>query len=86
MWIRGRLPFKYPGSREDCEALAGTDDDPGLGIHRAEPDRVLVDYGGANVAKSLHVGHLRTAAIGESIKRRIGGFTEFLKPTNFTFD
>lgn len=30
---------------------------------------VLIDYGGANVAKSLHVGHLRSAVIGESIKR-----------------
>ncbi|MFQ9515989.1 MAG: arginine--tRNA ligase [Eubacterium sp.] len=30
---------------------------------------VLVDYGGANVAKPLHVGHLRPAVIGESIKR-----------------
>ncbi len=51
--------------------IASMADDPGLGIHRAEPDRVLVDYGGANVAKSLHVGHLRTAAIGESIKRTL---------------
>lgn len=31
--------------------------------------RVIVDFGGANVAKSLHVGHLRSAVIGESIKR-----------------
>ncbi len=30
---------------------------------------VVVDYGGANVAKPLHVGHLRPAVIGESIKR-----------------
>ncbi len=32
-------------------------------------DKIIVDYGGANVAKPLHVGHLRTAIIGESIKR-----------------
>lgn len=31
--------------------------------------KVLVDYGGPNVAKALHVGHLRPAIIGESIKR-----------------
>lgn len=31
--------------------------------------KVVVDYGGANVAKPLHVGHLRSATIGESIKR-----------------
>ena len=30
---------------------------------------VVVDYGGANVAKPLHIGHLRSAIIGESIKR-----------------
>ncbi|MBP5304602.1 MAG: arginine--tRNA ligase [Lachnospiraceae bacterium] len=30
---------------------------------------VIIDYGGANVAKPLHVGHLRSAVIGESIKR-----------------
>ena len=32
-------------------------------------DKIIVDYGGANVAKPLHVGHLRSAIIGESIKR-----------------
>lgn len=35
----------------------------------AEPMTIIVDYGGANVAKPLHVGHLRPAIIGESIKR-----------------
>ena len=35
----------------------------------AEPKTVIVDYGGANVAKPLHVGHLRAAVIGEAIKR-----------------
>jgi arginyl-tRNA synthetase len=34
-----------------------------------KPLTVVVDYGGANVAKPLHVGHLRAAIIGESIKR-----------------
>ncbi len=33
------------------------------------PKTIVVDYGGANVAKPLHVGHLRPAIIGESIKR-----------------
>ncbi|MCR5829425.1 MAG: arginine--tRNA ligase [Lachnospiraceae bacterium] len=31
--------------------------------------KVIIDYGGANVAKPLHVGHLRPAIIGESVKR-----------------
>ncbi|MCB0034754.1 MAG: arginine--tRNA ligase, partial [Anaerolineales bacterium] len=35
----------------------------------AEPQMIVVDYGGANVAKALHVGHLRAAIIGESVKR-----------------
>ena len=34
-----------------------------------KPMTIIVDYGGANVAKPLHVGHLRAAIIGESIKR-----------------
>ena len=32
-------------------------------------ETIIVDYGGANVAKPLHVGHLRSAVIGECIKR-----------------
>lgn len=34
-----------------------------------QPLTIMVDYGGANVAKPLHVGHLRPAIIGESVKR-----------------
>ncbi len=34
-----------------------------------EPKTIIVDYGGANAAKPLHVGHLRSAIIGESVKR-----------------
>ena len=34
-----------------------------------EAQTVIIDYGGPNVAKPLHVGHLRSAVIGESIKR-----------------
>ena len=33
------------------------------------PKKLMIDYGGPNVAKPLHVGHLRSAIIGESIKR-----------------
>ncbi len=44
--------------------------DARLGLEEArEPQTIIVDYGGANVAKPLHVGHLRSAVIGESIKR-----------------
>ena len=34
-----------------------------------DPKKIVIDYGGPNVAKPLHVGHLRSAIIGESIKR-----------------
>jgi arginyl-tRNA synthetase len=50
--------------------LATTSSDDALGIHKvSEPRNVIVDYGGPNVAKDLHVGHIRTALIGESLKR-----------------
>ena len=38
-------------------------------IDKKEKKKVIIDYGGANVAKALHVGHLRSANIGEAIKR-----------------
>jgi len=34
-----------------------------------DPQTIVIDYGGPNVAKPLHIGHLRAAIIGESIKR-----------------
>lgn len=49
-------------------------DEGRFGCEKAEnPKTIIVDYGGANVAKPLHVGHLRSAIIGESVKR-IGKF------------
>lgn len=45
-------------------------EDEKLGLNAAKkPETIIIDYGGANVAKPLHVGHLRSAVIGESIKR-----------------
>lgn len=41
-----------------------------FGIEKPETkEKIIMDYGGPNVAKPLHVGHLRSAIIGESIKR-----------------
>lgn len=49
------------------EAMAA---DQKLSVKTAEkPKTIIIDYGGPNVAKPLHVGHLRSAIIGESIKR-----------------
>ena len=48
--------------------------DPDLSVEKTKSTKtVMLDYGGPNVAKPLHVGHLRSAIIGESIKR-IGRF------------
>ena len=52
---------------EYVEKLSGQEK---LGLDEpAKKETIIVDYGGANVAKPLHVGHLRAAVIGESIKR-----------------
>ncbi len=50
------------------------EDDGRFGCDKTEaPKTIMIDYGGPNVAKPLHVGHLRSAIIGESVKR-IGKF------------
>ena len=49
-----------------ANGLAG---DERVGAETVEPKTIVVDYGGANVAKPMHVGHLRSAVIGEAIKR-----------------
>ncbi|MDQ0473099.1 arginine--tRNA ligase [Labrys wisconsinensis] len=41
----------------------------GAGIVHQTPQRILLDFGGPNVAKPLHVGHLRSLVIGESLRR-----------------
>lgn len=38
-------------------------------VEKLNEERIIIDYGGANIAKTLHVGHLRSANIGEAIKR-----------------
>lgn len=44
--------------------------DERLGCEKTKaPKTIIIDYGGPNVAKPLHVGHLRSAIIGESVKR-----------------
>lgn len=41
-----------------------------FGLEKPEaPKKIIIDYGGPNVAKALHVGHLRSGVIGESVKR-----------------
>lgn len=44
--------------------------DPRLGVaSEASPARVLLDFGGPNVAKAMHVGHLRSSIIGDTLQR-----------------
>ena len=53
-----------------ADYLNQMEDTEDLGIEKAEtPEMIVMDYGGPNVAKPLHVGHLRSAIIGESVKR-----------------
>ena len=52
-----------------CDYLNNAASDDKLGCDLPKKQTVMVDYGGPNVAKPLHVGHLRAAIIGESVKR-----------------
>ncbi len=53
-----------------ADYLNNMGEDARLGLEETEnPQTILIDYGGPNVAKPLHVGHLRSAIIGESVKR-----------------
>ena len=50
--------------------LRETSQDVRLGVKRSEqPETVVVDYGGPNVAKEMHVGHLRPCVIGDCLVR-----------------
>lgn len=52
------------------DILVTMESEPKFGLEAPEkPKKIVIDYGGANVAKPLHVGHLRSAVIGGSIKR-----------------
>ena len=64
-FINIRLDDKYiAGYLNEMEA------DEKLGVEETgNPQTIVIDYGGPNVAKPLHVGHLRSAIIGESVKR-----------------
>lgn len=53
-----------------ADYVRGMQQEEKLGLSPCEkPETIIIDYGGPNVAKPLHVGHLRSAIIGESVKR-----------------
>ena len=51
------------------EEITKLGNNPELNIDKLDPRKVIIDYGGANVANRLHIGHMRTANIGEALKR-----------------
>lgn len=59
-----RLSDAFVAERARAQAAA-----PTLGIVQRDAPPVLIDFGGPNVAKPLHVGHLRSLVIGESLSR-----------------
>ncbi len=65
----GFINFKLKNEAYSSIANAMLNDEL-VGVAKHEQAKnILVDYGGANVAKELHIGHLRSAIIGEGIKR-----------------
>ncbi|MBN6077316.1 arginine--tRNA ligase [Aggregatibacter actinomycetemcomitans] len=54
-----------------AENIGNAVKDPKLGIHHQDKQTVVVDYSSPNVAKEMHVGHLRSTIIGDAVVRTL---------------
>ena len=72
--LRPRLPQHHRRRRGRCGGRLGRRlADDRLGVERPEQgSRVVIDYSAPNIAKEMHVGHLRTTIIGDSLARVLG--------------
>lgn len=53
-----------------CQYATGLLLDENIGVRKSsQPQRIVVDYGGANIAKEMHIGHIRSTIIGDALNR-----------------